>query len=94
MHVGDLAAAVAFFNDVLGFEAPERYRYRDYAYVHRGTVGFRLLENRGSDGAPPGNRRSADDIDVRDVDRVHGELKPRLDTLPAEGVHGNRASGS
>ena len=88
MHVDDLGGAVAFFPEVLGFEAPARYRLRDYAYAPRETVGFRLLENKGDDGAPPGNRRFAYYIDVRDVDRLHAELKPRLDTLPAGAVHG------
>jgi hypothetical protein len=50
--------------------------------VHRETVGFRLLEQRGADDAPPDNRRFAYYIDVRDVDQLYAELKPKLDTLP------------
>lgn len=86
MHVEDVDAAVAFFTDILGFEVP--FRQPGYAYVHRETVGFRILESRGEDGAPPGNRRFAYYIDVRDVDAVHAELKPRLDTLPDGQVKG------
>jgi catechol 2,3-dioxygenase-like lactoylglutathione lyase family enzyme len=86
MHVDDLERAVRFFTEILGFEA--RYRSADYAYLHRETVGFRLREQKGSDGAPPGNRRFAYYIDVRDVDLLHAELKPKLDTLPQGDVYG------
>jgi catechol 2,3-dioxygenase-like lactoylglutathione lyase family enzyme len=88
IHVDDLDEGLAFFTGVLGFEAPERYRFRDYAYLHRETVGIRMLANQGADGAPPGNRRFAYYIDVRDVDRLHAELKPKLDGLPSGAVHG------
>ena len=86
LHVDDLDKALAFFNDILGFET--RFRADGYAYVHRETAGIRILQNEGSDGAPPGNRRFAYYIDVRDVDALHAELKPKLDTLPAGDVHG------
>jgi catechol 2,3-dioxygenase-like lactoylglutathione lyase family enzyme len=86
IHVPDLAAAVAFFEDVLGFTTC--VRMRDYAYLHRETVGIRLMENRGDDGAPPGNRRFAYYVDVDDVDALYAELKPKLDLLPAGDVHG------
>jgi catechol 2,3-dioxygenase-like lactoylglutathione lyase family enzyme len=89
MHVDDVEEAVRFFTELLEFEAPPEHRHgRDYAYVHRETVGVRIMRNQGSDGAPPGNRRFAYYIDVRDVDRMHAELKPRLDRLPARHVHG------
>lgn len=86
MHVPDLESALAFFNDILGFET--QFRTQDYAYVHRETAGIRILQNRGSDGAPPGNRRFAYYVDVCDVDKLYAELKPKLDTLPARDVHG------
>lgn len=86
MHVPDLEKALAFFNDVLGFAT--LFRGGDYAYVHRETVGIRIMQNRGEDGAPPGNRRFAYYIDVRDVDALYAELKPKLDTLPEGDVHG------
>ena len=86
MHVEDLEKALAFFNDILGFETQSRMA--DYAYVHRETAGFRILEQKGPDGAPPGNRRFAYYIDVRDVDALYAELKPKLDTLPKGDVHG------
>ncbi len=86
MNVDNLDRALAFFNDILGFET--QFRAPDYAYIHRETVGFRMLEQKGPDGAPPGNRRFAYYIDVRDVDRLFAELKPKLDTLPPGDVYG------
>jgi predicted enzyme related to lactoylglutathione lyase len=86
MHVDDLERALAFFGDVLGFETT--FREGDYAYVQREGVGIRIMQNRGSDGAPPGNRRFAYYVDVRDVDALYAELKPKLDQLPKGDVHG------
>ncbi|HXM97660.1 MAG TPA: VOC family protein [Candidatus Dormibacteraeota bacterium] len=86
MHVEDLERAVSFFIDILGFET--LFRANNYAYVHRETAGFRILEQTGADGAPPGNRRFAYYIDVRDVDRLYTELKPKLDTLPKGDAYG------
>jgi catechol 2,3-dioxygenase-like lactoylglutathione lyase family enzyme len=86
MHVHDLEKALIFFNDILGFET--LLRQENYAYVHRETTGFRILEQHGADGAPPGNRRFAYYIDVRNVDELHAELKPKLDTLPQGDVYG------
>jgi catechol 2,3-dioxygenase-like lactoylglutathione lyase family enzyme len=86
MHVTDLEQALTFFTDTLGFEV--QYRDANYAYIHRETVGVRLLEQTGADGAPPGNRRYAYYIDVRDVDGLLAELKPKLDSLPKGDVYG------
>jgi enamine deaminase RidA (YjgF/YER057c/UK114 family)/catechol 2,3-dioxygenase-like lactoylglutathione lyase family enzyme len=86
MHVGNIERAIDFFTKTLGFEV--LLRVADYAYLHRETVGFRLLEQTGVDEAPPGNRRFAYYIDVRDVDRLHAELRPKLDGLPKGDVHG------
>jgi catechol 2,3-dioxygenase-like lactoylglutathione lyase family enzyme len=86
MHVDDLERALAFFTGILGFET--RFRAANYAYVPRETTGFRILEQTGADGAPPGNRRFAYYIDVRDVDGLYAELKLKLDTLPKGDVYG------
>jgi catechol 2,3-dioxygenase-like lactoylglutathione lyase family enzyme len=86
MIVQDVDRAVNFFTDILGFEA--RFRSGDYAYVHRETAGFRIWQQTGKDAAPPGTRRFAYYIDVRDVDQLYAELKPKLDTLPKGDVYG------
>jgi catechol 2,3-dioxygenase-like lactoylglutathione lyase family enzyme len=86
LHVPDLARALTFFHELLGFAIT--FRASDYAYVEREGVGVRILENKGADGAPPGNRRFAYYVDVRDVDALYAELKPRLDALPPGDVHG------
>lgn len=86
MHVPDIEKALAFFNDVLAFKT--LYREANYAYIHRETAGIRILENVGEDGAPPGNRRFCYYVDVRDVDALYAELKPKLDQLPPGDVHG------
>ena len=87
MHVTDLNKALSFFTDILGFEVLYRFG-KDYAYLEREGCGMRILESHGPDGAPPGNRRFCYYIDVRDVDALYAELKPKLDTLPKEDVHG------
>jgi len=86
LHVDDVDRALTFFTEILGFKT--LHRHSNYAYIHRETVGFRILENRGNDGAPPGNRRFAYYIDVRNVDELYTELKPKLDTLPKADVYG------
>jgi catechol 2,3-dioxygenase-like lactoylglutathione lyase family enzyme len=85
LHVPDLQKALDFFTDILGFTVP--YRQDGYAYIHRETVGFRLLEAE-EDQAAAGRRRFAYYIDVRDVDALYAELKPKLDTLQPGDVHG------
>ena len=57
MHVDNLDRALTFFAEILGFKTV--HSQRGYAYVHRETVGFRIMQNQGTDGAPPGNRRFA-----------------------------------
>src|SRR5262245_57511054 len=86
MHVPDLSRALAFFNDVLGFRT--LFQAGNYAYVQRESAAIRMLENCGEEGAPPGNRRYAYYVDVRDVDALYAELKPKLDVLPRGDVFG------
>jgi catechol 2,3-dioxygenase-like lactoylglutathione lyase family enzyme len=86
LHVDNLESALTFFNNILGFQT--QFRMENYAYVQRETVGFRILEQHGSGAATPGNRRFAYYIDVRDVDQLYDELKPKLDTLPRADVYG------
>jgi catechol 2,3-dioxygenase-like lactoylglutathione lyase family enzyme len=85
LHVPDLQKALDFFTGILGFTVP--FRQEGYAYIQRETVGFRLLEAE-QDQTAAGSRRFAYYIDVRDVDALYAELKPKLDTLPPGDVHG------
>jgi catechol 2,3-dioxygenase-like lactoylglutathione lyase family enzyme len=92
MVVPDIDAAVAFFRDLLGFNVwllPDS----KYAYVHRENVGFRILQSSPGNEFIPGNRRFAHYIDVKDVDALYAELKPKLDTLPPGDVHGPADKG-
>ncbi len=77
---------MTFFIETLGFK--KLIHGGGYAYVHRECVGFRLMQNEGNEGAPPGSRRFAHYIDVHDVDALYAELKPKLDALPPADVHG------
>lgn len=92
MHVrlSDFERTVAFFRDLLGFQV--LIHGDDYAYVQRGPAGLRLWGRRDDDPeAPPhGNRNFRYYIDVKDVDAIYAELKPKLDALPPEDVHGPR----
>ena len=86
MHVADLAAALDFWCGLLGFR--EAVRMRDYAYVEREGAGIRILAYPGAHVFAGGRDRFAYYVDVRDVDALHAELKPKLDALPAQDVHG------
>lgn len=85
LHVANLQKALDFFTDILGFSV--LFRQDGYAYIHRETVGFRLLQAEDCE-VSPGRRRFAYYIDVRDVDALYAELKPKLDMLPPGDVHG------
>jgi catechol 2,3-dioxygenase-like lactoylglutathione lyase family enzyme len=77
--VGALDAAIAFYRDILGFgifAAGE-----SYAYAERERIGFRLLALDAGASNPPGCSHAY--VDVVDADALFGELKPRLETLPA-----------
>ncbi|WP_448665099.1 VOC family protein [Sphingomonas sp. CJ20] len=86
MHVPDIEESLRFFTIILGFTC--RFRTADYAYVQRDTIAFRLRQNIGDDGAPPGNRRYCYYVDVRDVDAIAAELGPHIPLLNDGDVHG------
>lgn len=86
MHVQDLDSALAFFTGTLGFKV--LFQQPGYAYIELEGAGLRILESKSDEGAPPGNRRFCYYIDVRDVDRLYADLKPKLDLLPPGDVHG------
>ena len=86
MLVPKLEEALDFMTVVLGFGVD--LRMRDYAYVSRDGAGLRMLEAGPGNPFQPGTRRFAYYFDCRDVDGLYAELKPRLDRLPSEDVHG------
>lgn len=86
MWVPDLDAALAFFTDLLGFRIA--FKAGGYAYVERETVAVRIMDRTIYCDVAPGDRRFAHYIDVRDVDALYAELKPKLDRFPHGDVHG------
>jgi catechol 2,3-dioxygenase-like lactoylglutathione lyase family enzyme len=88
MHVEDVAGAVRFFVDVLGFRA--WIDTPGYAYVQREAAAVRILKASQARGEQPvrGTRAFRYYIDVEDVDGLLAELRPKLDTLPQGHVHG------
>lgn len=79
-------AAVEFFRDLLGFT--EYVHAQDYAYLEREGCGIRIWGRKDASDAPCGNRNFRYYFDVRDVDALYAELKPKLDNLPPGNVHG------
>jgi catechol 2,3-dioxygenase-like lactoylglutathione lyase family enzyme len=86
MAVPDLEAGVAFFRDLLGFRV--LVQGGGYAYVHRETVGVRLMDRSITGPVAPGVRRFGVYVDVKDVDALYAELRPKLAALPERDVHG------
>jgi catechol 2,3-dioxygenase-like lactoylglutathione lyase family enzyme len=87
MHVRELAPAVAFLEEVLGFRTVLLME-GVYAYLDREGAGLRVMAREDAVLFPKDCGRFAYYVDVRDVDAIHAELKPKLDRLPAEDVHG------
>lgn len=87
MHVplSEFEAAVQFFRD-LGF-ASHIHRC-DYAYLQRDGCGIRIWGREDEANAPRGQRNFRYYFDVRDVDALYAELKPKLAALPEDHVHG------
>jgi catechol 2,3-dioxygenase-like lactoylglutathione lyase family enzyme len=82
MHAPDLEEALAFF-EVVGFKL--LYREANYAYLDLEGAGLRLLESRQDNGEPYAPHRGfAYYIDVRDVDAIVADLKPKLEDAGVE----------
>ena len=88
LHVPDVEEAIRFFTELLGFEV--QFRAPDYAYVHRETVGFRLMKRSVEDVGPMPEDRNGYTyyIDIRSMDALLEELRPKLAALPPGDVHG------
>ncbi len=80
MHVGDVAHAVTFFTEVLGFDC--LIQSDAYAYVEREGAGIRIQWHDVPEelGTPHGG--FAYYLDVRDLDAILAELEPKLAGLP------------
>lgn len=92
MHVRDLASAVAFLEDVLGFETVVRMG-GEYAYLEREGAGLRVLARGDAIEFPADCGRFAYYVDVRDVDLVYAALNGKLEGLPEGDVHGPADKG-
>jgi hypothetical protein len=86
MHVGELAPALHFFVDLLGFTA--RVVGGGYAYVERDGVAIRILSHRDASELGTPHRGFAYYIDVRDLAAIERELGPKLASLPPGDIHG------
>jgi catechol 2,3-dioxygenase-like lactoylglutathione lyase family enzyme len=88
MHVplSEFEDAVKFFEDVLGFTT--HLHRNDYAYLDREGCGIRIWGRENPADAPRGRRNFRYYFDVRDVDALYAELKPKLNRLPKGDVHG------
>lgn len=80
LPVSDIAAAIGFYTEILGFTC---FVNEDgYAYLERDRAGIRLLAPDGTGAASQGQTLAY--VDVLNVDRIAGEIRPKLETLPAE----------
>ncbi|GAC1425565.1 MAG: VOC family protein [Acidobacteriaceae bacterium] len=88
MHVSDVDEAVRFFTTVLGFKA--FIHASDYAYVQREVAGVRILKASTSAGEVPvpGTRAFRYYIDVKSVDAIYAEVKPKVEAWPGGRIHG------
>lgn len=89
MHVQDIDRAVYFFVDVLGFKALW-HASSTYAYVERESIGIRILKASATEGEVPGPGTKAFRyyVDVKDVDTLYKEMKPRVDAMWNGQIHG------
>jgi uncharacterized glyoxalase superfamily protein PhnB len=84
LHVPNLKAALSFFCETLPFMV--KYKAADYAYIELGRAGLRLLEEPSRVLTPDGKARVSVYIDVSNVDELYGQLRERLESLPADSV--------
>ena len=86
LHVPNLEEGIRFFTELLGFTL--HVRKPDFAYVHRETVGFRLMTRCEEDGPMPTRSGFTYYIDIESMDDLLTELGPKLHTLPPFDVYG------
>lgn len=87
MYADDLEEAVRFFCDLLGFHPV--VHVPGYAYLERENAAVRIMQNTPECTVPrPPGRPFRYYMDVRDLDAIYAELKPKLDQLPPDHVYG------
>ena len=86
MHIDNVARAVSFFTDTLGFEC--LIQAHDYAYVEREGAGIRIQWHDVPAELGVAHGGFAYYLDVRDLDAILEELGPKLAALPAGDVYG------
>jgi predicted enzyme related to lactoylglutathione lyase len=88
LHVDDVPNAVRFFTEVLGFTA--LIDGPTYAYLEREAAGIRIMKASTSPGeiSGPGTRAFRYYIDVKDVDAIYAEVKPRVESWPGGSIYG------
>ncbi len=86
LHVPNLEKAISFFRDIFGFRV--WFRVPGYAYMHRETVGIRLLQQENPSVGRLGNRALTCYVDVEDVDLLYTQVKEQLSQLPTSDVDG------
>lgn len=80
LHVPDMDAALEFFCRTLPFEL--KVRHSNYAYIELAGAGLRMLEEPARRLTPDGKARVTLYVDVKDVDALFADLRPRLEKLP------------
>ena len=84
--VADVAASVAFYCDVLGFECRDRAADGGFALVVRGPAAVQLLRTDDPGALKATSENVAVYLYVTGVDALYDRLKPGLDTLPRRRV--------
>jgi len=86
MHVTDVASAVRFFTEILGFSAT--FEMPGYANVEREGAGIRVLGHSEPSEIGSAHGGFAYYIDVRNLGTVIEEIGPKLAKLPEGAVFG------
>jgi catechol 2,3-dioxygenase-like lactoylglutathione lyase family enzyme len=86
MHVADVASAVRFFTEILGFRATSEMP--GYAYVEREGAGIRVQGHSEPSEIGSAHGGFAYYVDVRNLDTVLEEIGPKLAKLPEGAVFG------
>jgi len=86
MHIDNVARAVDFFTNTLGFKC--LIHVRDYAYVEREGAGIRIQSHADPAELGTAHQGFAYYVDVHDLDAILAELGPKLAALPTGDVRG------